>query len=52
MVDEKDGMKVSGMGILINKLDDLIGKVDRTNQLLSFVEKKIETLNSNLNNKV
>lgn len=37
-----EGLKISGQGILIKKVEELIAKQDRTNQLLSFIEKKIE----------
>lgn len=43
-VDKEGRIEVSGNGIIIKKLDDLIKKQDRTNQILSFIEKKIENL--------
>lgn len=39
------GLLVNGLGILPGKLDDLIKKQDRTNFLLSMIEKKIEAGN-------
>jgi len=39
-----EGLKVNGIGILIKKADELIKLQDRTNQLLSFMEKKEETI--------
>lgn len=38
----ENGIRVCGLGLVINKLDALNKKQDRTNQLLSFIEKKIE----------
>lgn len=38
----EQGLLISGNGMIIKKLDKLIELQDRTNLLLSFIEKKIE----------
>lgn len=48
----ENGLRVSGLGLLVNKVDSLIQKQDRTNQLLSFIEKKVETLIANQNTNI